>query len=140
MWLTRLPLLIQPLLAASEDLGLNGLAVVADIVINTGDMANVMAITPKPTVVHSNCVTSPHMNRIEQRMEEITLTLTSCFQEITQLKAQLVPKRDTKPYFTSRTRSNTPDRNGVCFYHRRFGANATKCTMPHQYQTKAENQ
>lgn len=140
MWLSRLPPYIQPLLAASEDVGLNGLAVVADRVIDTGNMANVMAITPSPTTVHANYVTVPQMNRVEQRIEEITLTLTSCLQEITQLKAQLIQKRETRPRSASRTRPNTPDQNGVCYYHRRFGAKATRCTIPCSYQSKAENQ
>lgn len=139
MWLSRLPLHIQPLLASSEEFGLNALAVVADRIIDVGTINNVMAVSQQHTPFHNNCAPASQITRLEQRMEEMAQTLTTCLQEITRIKTEHSTSKDHRSSSHPRSRSRTPERSGICFYHRRFGDAATECTIPCKYPNKSEN-
>lgn len=134
MWLRRLPVHIQPILAASEEVGLNGLAVMADRVIDTGTASHVLAVSNK-VATPSDSYMFTQISRIEQRIEEFSVALTTCLRDIAQLKTQ---GSQFKPRY--RSRSRTPNRSGICYYYQRFGEAATRCTTPCNYKPKSENQ
>lgn len=91
---------------------------------------------PAPSV---SAVASPEAAVLSKLLEQVSLLQTT----VTSLQKQLDDTRRSR----SRTRSPTPRRRqyrsrsrsspGVCWYHRRFGTSATKCTSPCTY--KASN-
>lgn len=143
IWLGRLPSLAQAILAAQQNLELNDLANLADSIVET------TAITPiNVAEVAANSSTDLLTQRILQQQLQIELLK----QEIATIKSNNSKRSyDRSPSRSrhssrSRFRSKTPNRSnsqqplsGICWYHWKFGTNATKCNKPCSFTNDSKN-
>lgn len=117
LWLRRLPNQVQAILAAQADLSLDKLAELADKIAEVSPgPANVFAINNTPPLLSS---------------------LTECVENLTKQVAALTAQQQYRPRSRSRSVNRTrnilsPSANMAkhCWYHRKFGHKATKCTSP----------
>lgn len=114
LWLRRLPHQAQAILAAQADLGLDKLSELAD---------KILELAQTPPMV---CSTATSSN---------SLTLGSLAKQLEEISSQVaaLSRRQSRPY-RDRSSSRGPK---ICWYHRRWGNNATKCVTPCTW--KAEN-
>lgn len=145
LWINRLPVTIRPLLVTSNTLDLNALAEMADRIMDaTYSQPNVMATTySQPNIMAVSRVdatpstSSSSIQRLEQRVDELQKALALCLREITALSTQSSFQR---PRYRSRSRprSKTPENAGICYYHKRFGTDAQKCTTPCTFKQQSQ--
>lgn len=118
LWLQRLPSQVRGILSVSSE-GLTALSILADKVVDTMSTQNLNA---------SSCV---NVSSLEAQICALTDRLGEMEKR----------SRDT---FRDRSRSRNPFRfrarspsasSKVCYYHRKFGDNATKCKKPCSYSS-----
>lgn len=134
LWMQRLPIHARTIIAAATDVPLNELAVIADTVLETiGHEPNIAKIdkSPNKEVAVAPSATQPANSEIN------ALRL-----EIAELKGALLavdanrsrPQNRNEKNYRNRTPSRSKkEESKVCFYHRRFGDKATRCTTPCAY-------
>ncbi|XP_066589580.1 uncharacterized protein [Prorops nasuta] len=124
LWLERLPAHVRPHLLISNHLDLDGVAEMADRLLEVFTTSYVMATSSANSEQTSNL-------RIEQTLNDVQGLILNCMQEIKELKAK-VCQRESSPthHRSTRSRSKTPSRssNNLCYYHERFGKQAKRCT------------
>ncbi|XP_036347399.1 uncharacterized protein LOC118756763 [Rhagoletis pomonella] len=112
IWLDRLPQYIQVALTASDDNDNNQLAQLANKLIeikHDPDSRYVMPVARKSS------------DAMQSQLDELAKQM----RKLTQAMEKEVARRTHVPLRTSPT-----DTSSACFYHRRFGAKANKCTQP----------
>lgn len=127
LWLSRLPTEMQSILAASNE-NLDNLAKIADKIAE---------------VVPSSSNTFIHAAQNNSSLEQQVALLTQQVNELSNIVRESRPRHKTPRFNNYRSKSRkSQDRDsqlsGVCFYHKRFGAKARKCTKPCNY-TVPEN-
>lgn len=126
LWTNRLPSSMQAILATQTDVELNKVAELADKINETRPENQVAQVS-----------TSREIDQLTRELRELKL----CVAELTQQRGRTQNRRARG----SRTRSHTRSREQgsgeekQCWYHRRFGENAKKCTAPCQYAGNADN-
>ena len=136
IWLSRLPNLVQAILASQPTLSLNDLASLADSIIETttGHQLCGISTSSKPPT----CSDFSDQPIIQKLLDQMRLMQ----KEIALLKARRSRsphKRSSSP--NQHNRSQTPDRSqsrsksGLCWYHRRWGPRANKCISPCSFST-----
>lgn len=125
LWLERLPATIKPLLAMSEGMSLNGLAEMADRILFRIKESSVSAasFTQQPK-------TTAEISSLHRSVDELRRALTTCLEEIKDIRTERRSRSRLRSKSQSRSgfsRASTPNRGGICWYHAKFGLNATKC-------------
>ena len=138
MWTNHLPQSIRAVLAVSDNIAkysdIHELAMMADKILEqTQPYGAVAAVATTPTTQ------IPTSTSMEEKIDMLT-------REIAELKAARYNphrsryrgrSRSSNRYDQNRRqRSNTPRRtepSGICFYHRKFGKEAKRCTRPCSY-------
>lgn len=127
LWIERLPKLHQAVLAASGD-ELDQLGEMADRIHETSSTTSLCAV--------DNPTNTSNKNPIIERLEVIEKRL-----------GRLEGRSRDKTPNRSRSMSRPSNRDGsdkksydMCWYHHKFGSNATKCDKPCKYQTKENDQ
>ncbi|CAN8017729.1 unnamed protein product, partial [Ixodes persulcatus] len=142
LFLQRLPSNVQMVLATATTLDLTGLAALADAVteVTTPSVASFSVAPQQLTTRDSGSAANsqPPQANIEQlcqRLEEIVVAATQGrASHPRESRRRRSTSRRARGESTSRqtrvenTRSPSP--SGVCYYHRRFGANARHCLRP----------
>lgn len=153
LWVSRLPSTIRPLLIISDKLSLDVLAEMADRIIDSGTLNTlslpgsttaVAAVAPPRTRSHT-----PPRQTLEAQMTELQSAMAFCVKELLEMKKQHQQSHNegtSRSRARVRPRSGSQDRNsrsssqqGICYYHRRFGQDARRCTTPCNY-TNTQNQ
>ncbi|CAN7981532.1 unnamed protein product, partial [Ixodes pacificus] len=130
LFLQRLPANVCMVLAAAGDIPLHDLAALADKVLEVASptVSNIQAPHQAQQTTVSATSASPSSAQF--------CTLQSEIRNLTTAIAALQTKRGRSPErrsgYRSRSRSRSSSTN-ICWYHRRFGDNATKCTTPCHY-------
>ncbi|XP_066602922.1 uncharacterized protein [Prorops nasuta] len=119
LWLERLPAHVRPQLLTSNHFGLDGVAELADRLLDVFSSSYAVAATSS-----SN---SCNERRLEQRLDEMQALILNCMQEIKELKLSQQTNDSKKFRQRPRSRSKTPARRKLCYYHERFGKQAKKC-------------
>ncbi|XP_053593889.1 uncharacterized protein LOC103579908 [Microplitis demolitor] len=148
LWKERLPATVRPYLLVSPNLNdLKSLAEMADrLVLNMGN-SSVYAVHNKD---HSPSTGQTHL---EQQLLDLRLTTKNCQQDISNLQQQLQQQlllinnltqqtsrvNQNNRGHHSRARSITPNRNGYCYYHSRWGIDACKCIQPCKFNPIVPN-
>lgn len=141
LWVNRLPVTIRPLLITSDTLDLNALAEMADRIMDaTHSQPNVMATTTVSKVDSMPSPSSSAIQHLERRVDELQRALAMCLKEITTLTSQSASTGRSRYRSSSRPRSRTPEHQGTCYYHRKFGADARKCTTSCNFQRPRQSQ
>lgn len=114
LFMQRLPKSVQQILAAHADLSLDRIAGIADSILE---------------------VTGPSVSAVHDSQPDLQTQL----QELSRKVDALTHSNDSRSRRSSRSRSRYSSRSrsrsssespGQCWYHRRFGVKATKCTKP----------
>lgn len=114
LWMRRLPNQVQAILAAQADLSTDKLAELADKIIE---------VTPGPQRVYS-------LNKESDELSCLKECITQLTSQIAALTASQQRGRSrTRSASSSKSRSGTPEPK-LCWYHKKFGAKATRCTTP----------
>ena len=107
IWLGRLPMSMQAILATQAKATLEEVAELADAIANA-------------TLLHAN----------EVRQAQPSNQIQTLLREVAQLKSQLRRKQQGRSRSQSRNRSTSGAKYGKCWYHVRFGDKARKCQPP----------
>lgn len=129
IWSSCLPANLQAIVAMQKD---NPLETIADLVDHVHDIA-------PPTIAQvTSTVPESAFNTMCRRVEELTSQVETLI--LKQQEESRSRSRDRPNYrrINSRSRSRSTTRNNsVCWYHRKFGASAKRCTTPCTF--KSEN-
>lgn len=129
VWYNGLPQNIQPIIASQADTPLEQLADLADKIIAIA--------VPSPHVAEVRPSTSHASDMHIMMMEGMARQIAELTKRIDDLTTRQSRPRGRR--YNNRSQSRSRSRStGFCYYHRKFGANARKCTTPCQYKT-AEN-
>lgn len=134
LWLTRLPASTQAILATQQNSDLDALAVLADAVL----AANPRSQVAETTVTHSTLETLIERltTLMTSKMEDVATTLRQEIAAVSDDRCELRSRRShSRPRSHSRSRSSSRQHGDVCWYHRHFGDQASKCTKPCQYSS-----
>lgn len=137
MWLSRLPTLVQAILASQLSLPLNALASLADSIMETTS-------GPQVALVANPSKSSREISKSSNCPDVSPSTLADLFHQIRLMREEISTLKSHSSRAPSRTgsttnkrnRSKTPNRSqsrlksSLCWYHRNWGTNATKCNPP----------
>lgn len=114
IWLSRLPADAQKILTVCAG-DLDVLAQTADRIVEMYPAESVATVGPQP-------------------VNTTTATLTSLQAQLAELTAQVAALQASnnrrRRYRSARSRSRSPSATKLCWYHRKFGAEARKCNPP----------
>ncbi|XP_043268114.1 uncharacterized protein [Venturia canescens] len=139
LWLMRMPTNMQPMLMMSNNIDLNGLAEMADRVLDTTSFSQVMATTTVPPKSQRNCSDCSTLAEEVQELRQMVAQLLKNSQLGQQSKDGNNNSSNNNQQGNqrrSRSRSFKPHRNGICFYHQRYGDVSYKCIRPCSYKPK----
>jgi len=141
LWLGRLPAQIQAILATRTDDRLEDVAEQADRIYEIRTKSVVAAAAPslpqEPLHTQPNTsqtATNSQIMMLTQQMAALTMQMTKLTQEWNKEKARNRARSRSRSQHRYRHRSRTPRRDGVCYFHRRFGQEARRCTQPCTFQ------
>eukprot|EP00794_Sanderia_malayensis_P010668 gene10668-biopygen8517 len=145
LFLQRLPTNAQLILASSPDtVSLDQLAALADKILEVA--------APQPSVSPISAPAMPHkivtsqLSELEGKINQITAQLQALSSQINHDNEE--PRfrgrrqsRSKSPFSRQfRNQSQSPRRtNSLCWYHRKFGPNAQRCTRPCSFVTTETN-
>ena len=134
LWLGRLPAQTQAILATRGHDDLEEVAEQADRIHEIGNRAVVLATTASST----NTPTSmeAQIEALRGQVATLTTKLTQMNKQFRRDKSRDRQRERTRNRSKSQTRegqTKKPRQEGVCYYHRRFGSQAEKCTKPCTY-------
>lgn len=134
MWTNHLPQSVRAVLAVSDNIAkhsdIHELAMMADKILEqTQPLGAVAAVSSVPATAHVP-------TSIEEKIDALT-------KEIAELKATRSNYQRRRPFNRQRSRSRSSskhnqhrtsnDQSAICFYHRKFGKEARRCTRPCSY-------
>lgn len=135
LWLQRLPVNIQSILSVSSE-GIDGLVVIADKIFDT-------------TAYELNTVNStrPSEKSLEFQISELSLQvaeLKACFsrrdEQFNRDRYSRTRSRSPTPYRRSNNHSeSSPSKQGMCWYHIRWGEKANTCIGKCNYKRKTNS-
>lgn len=139
LWLQRLPNQMQAILAISSE-PTDKLASMADKICEATSTTNVFQIS-KPI---KNEISTSTEAILLKKIDELTCRLNemstrSDYQPHSRSRAnsryrnRSASRSHSRPHRNSNSRAATPQVSVVCWYHRKYGGNATKCTRPCSY-------
>jgi len=120
IWLQRLPLRVQATLAVVEDVPLHKLAELADRILDrdNGLLSSCQAVAK---IAEPDNTTSI-LATLEQRIAAL---------EVKRSRSKSRFNYNKKKNFRSKSREKpVPSNSDICYYHKRFGSKAIKCTIP----------
>lgn len=135
LWISRLPQQMQVILVTQKDSPLDKVAELADTIAD--------ATTSRPVIAAINDTSIEAI--VSVKLQQLTLSmkeeLSALRQEIEELSRESRQSRSTSQRRTNnrnRSKSRAGGDFGMCWYHRRFGAEATRCTTPCSYTSGNE--
>ncbi|XP_067205350.1 uncharacterized protein [Linepithema humile] len=127
LWMGRLPAQLQAILAARIDDQLEDIAEQADRIHEVTCRAIVAVTTPTSNK-------EDEQETLGKQVQKLTKQLAALN---TRLSRQEQQTRHARKQSRSRTRKRDEDEDkSMCYYHRRFGDQAKKCTTPCTYKAK----
>lgn len=116
IWASRLPPHVQAILAGQTKGNLDAASHLAD---------RIFEVAPQPTTASVSQSTSDNSSGLLERIEELA-------RQVASLRATHARRRARSSSRSNRstTPGNSPTRHDVCWYHRRFGDEARKCSPP----------
>nr|XP_018909023.1 PREDICTED: uncharacterized protein LOC109038437 [Bemisia tabaci] len=144
LWLQRPPDSIQGVLQAQPDsVTLTQLATIADRIAETLPAAKSVCATSSNS---RNFTSDAIRNDKSDSLEDMKKAIAAMASQMEQLTKQVQSLQKNKPRYRSRSRQrypsnsrqSSPNKNGFCFYHDRFGPKAYKCEQPCKFRATNE--
>jgi len=162
LWMQRMPPHVQAILQTQAQIALDDIAQVADRILAvqpTASPASVLALTapavyaarlnaPTPSAALPAAAAPVAAINPHNDLSELCRRLDALERALRDRRSS--PNRSSRSQYRgssrirgspsrSQSRSNTPPpRDGVCWYHRRYGADAQRCTPPCSFQGNAD--
>lgn len=137
LWMQRLPTQARSIIAAASGIGgkgkLDDLAIIADAVVESLTMHNIDLATTSASSINPS---TSSIAVLEQRINSLTDMVaklgnhSSRSRSLSRRSSKHRGNRDQTP-----NHSKTDSKEGVCWYHRKFKSNATRCTTPCTYSS-----
>ncbi|XP_063623100.1 uncharacterized protein LOC134795199 [Cydia splendana] len=141
LWSNHLPLSVRAVVVSSDtimkDINLNDIALMADKILEQ-TRKEISAISAQPSTSTTSSEALSPQKTLEDKLDYLVREVAEIkiqqkqYRRNTYSAPQFNASRFNRPY--SRTRSNfqnlQPSSSDICFYHRRFGDSAYKCTIP----------
>ena len=141
LWMKRMSVNVRLLLSASEDAKVDKLAQIADRILEAATWTHVMAVEAVSHVARFSHTSpnQPSQKNDHDRLVELERAVTEL---TTLLKQQLnTSKNENKSTEHSRPRSSSRAKQvDICYYYRRFGPGAKKCTESCIFETPTEQE
>lgn len=116
LWMQKLPETIRVILsAAKQDTSLDDLAAQADKTMEVVKIPTVQAVSP---------YSDQHVAELSKRMDELSLAISEL-----RSRSRSRSRSTSSSRYMNRSFNNSND-SGLCWYHRKFGNRARKCTEP----------
>ncbi|XP_029679082.1 uncharacterized protein LOC115245109 [Formica exsecta] len=132
LWLGRLPTQMQAILATRTQDKLEDVAEQADRIHEVGSRSMILATTTPQKATPP--AWEAQIEALRQQVATLTTGMTDLAQSMTKDKNRNRSRGRQRERSRSRARDRTPRQDGICFYHRRFGSKAEKCTKPCIYK------
>lgn len=126
LWIRRLPNNAQVILAAQEDLPLEKAADIADKIVEVTAPMSVQSVQ-SPSSAQSS------------EVAQLTLRVEALTRSVESLMAKSRSRSTSRNYDNDRSRSTSKSSPDICWYHRRFGKSANRCTMPCKWKQENSN-
>jgi hypothetical protein len=135
IWASRLPPHVQAILAAQTEGSLDSASHLPDRICEVTPhptTAGTCEVAPLPATASISPSTPADISRLLERIEELTRQVAALHES----HARKHPRPSSRSSNRRRntTPQNSPSRQGMCWYHRRFGENARKCNLPCSHQ------
>ncbi|XP_011263135.2 uncharacterized protein LOC105255519 [Camponotus floridanus] len=128
--LGRLPPQTQAILATRKGDKLQDVAEQADHIHEIDSRALVLATDHRPAAA---AAATSSQNTLTTQMEALTLQVATLTERLTNMAKELRRGRSrARSRSRGKPRSRTPAKEGLCYYHRRFGAEAHRCAQPYR--------
>ena len=114
VWASRLPPHVQAILAGQTEGSLDSAAHLAD---------RICEVTPQPTTASVSPSEPDNTSGLRELVEELS-------RQVAALRATQTRRRSHSRDHRRSAQSNSPVRQDICYYHRRFGDKARKCNPP----------
>lgn len=118
LWMRRLPASVQVILAAQSGQSLDKLADLADKVSEITASQSVYSIAPAQ---------QPALEKLQSNVEELALQVSALVK--TQQRSQPSNKKSSSRQINGET-------SKLCWYHKKFGTKATRCTQPCSWESE----
>lgn len=127
LWLQRLPVRVQEVLAVTDTLEASKMADIADKILEVPDMNSGAICSVNATSATRHEADPGVLAQLQEQVMQLTLAV----QELKKQNGHYQARRNStfRPRSKSRTRSTERSR-GECYYHNRFGDKARKCSEP----------
>ncbi|XP_067144548.1 uncharacterized protein [Centruroides vittatus] len=126
LWLQHLPIAARQILAVSgEDLA--KAANLADKICEvTALMGQIQTVSPPSTTIsHTDAI-----SKLKEQIAQLSLRI----QQITESKSYRRSRHRSRRLSSPHRKRSTTEQKQICWYHRKFGDQANKCTSPCQFQ------
>lgn len=132
LFLQQLPTSVRPILVSLNQVALDQVAEIADRVVeNIPSVAAVQANATKCVAETPQAAPpSDPVTKLADKLDAILERLEKLERSRASHRRSQSRRRDGR----SHSRAKTPDASRVCWYHRKFGAQATRCTTPCGYE------
>lgn len=132
LFLQRLPQSVRVVLAGSDEASLDRLAQLADRITEY----STPSFTPiAATRMHEE---PDRLSRLEEKLNQLTETMQQLMQSGSAQRSEQRRNRSPSRQPSSSQRNQSREgHEGVCWYHRRFGTGASRCTQPCSFSGNA---
>ncbi|XP_065214656.1 uncharacterized protein LOC135841572 [Planococcus citri] len=137
----RMPAHVRAILATLDTSDLDKIAQTADKIVESVQIPGMSNFTPTVAAV-SVPTPSPSdalLTALTKQVADLTLTVQNLMGKINYTQQRRSRSRSPSYNSRSRSRNSSATREGVCWYHRKFKDNATRCTTPCTYDKQTEN-
>ncbi|XP_043500931.1 uncharacterized protein LOC122523322 [Polistes fuscatus] len=139
-FLQSMPTNIRTYLVGCTEVPLGKLADVADAMLESCAESGVMAVSHRNAAFGNQSVRDARMDILEEKLNSLILRFDSPSNELRLAQSNnnnYRRSRSRSVYQGQRSPSRSRSQEGICYYHRRFGINAQRCTLPCSFsQTK----
>ncbi|XP_076384287.1 uncharacterized protein LOC143262264 [Megalopta genalis] len=132
LFLNRLPASMRPILATQMDSPLDKMAELADKVKELNPSGQCSAVASSDTKFD---ILREQMTRLTQQVAELTKRTADATES-----RRSRDRRPARNGWRRRSRTRSPSQPGVCWYHRKFGDRATRCTTPCTHVSQQGNE
>ena len=137
LFLQRLPSNVRMVLASARDLPLEQQAKLADNIIEMATQPPIAAVPTGYQSMPATCAVQPAGHSTTVQSQDIQSTIATLVSQVSELNAAVSQLSRSRSNSLSEPRSRAQSfsrrESGLCWYHARFGAKATKCTSPCTY-------
>jgi hypothetical protein len=132
LWLTRLPTHVQAILTSHSELGLEKLADLADSIIEVSPANPMLHAASKPPPPEPSDWILNLASKVDMLCQQLSVSAVD-----SQSSRSRSRSRPRFPRERSHSRSTTPT---LCWYHKRYQANAQRCTHPCTWTDSSSSQ